>query len=95
MEHDKILQFPSPVHDLSSEEFASSITDLTEKLEQELSGTNDGYAQRLARIEKASIRLMDISLLVSRGSDRKRATEMFERIMLSTAELRARLRQDA
>ena len=38
MERDNILQFPSPIHDLSSEELASRLTDLTEELETELSG---------------------------------------------------------
>lgn len=92
MDYDRILQFPRPVHELSSEEFASRLTGLTEELEKELSGRDDGYAQRLARIEKASIRLMDISLLVSRGRDRKRAAETFERLMLSIADLRSRLK---
>ena len=95
MERDNILQFPCPVHDLSSEEFATRLTKLTEELETALSGGGDAYAQRLARIEKASILLQKISLLVSRGSDRKRATETFERVTLSIAELRAKLRQDA
>ena len=92
MEHDRILQFPRPIHDLSSDEFASRLTDLAAKLEQELSGEDDAYAQRLARIERASIRLMDISLLVSRGSDRKRAAETFERLTCSIADLRSRLK---
>lgn len=95
MERDNILQFPCPVHDLSSEEFATRLTRLTEELETALSGGEDAYVQPLARIEKASILLKKISLLVSRGSDRKRATETFERITLSIAELRAKLRKDA
>jgi hypothetical protein len=94
MERDNILQFPYPVHDLSSEEFASRLAKLIEELEAALSGEEHGYAQRLARIEKASILLNDISLLVSRGSDRNHANETFERVMLSIAELRAKLRKD-
>jgi hypothetical protein len=96
MERDNILQFPCPVHDLSSEEFATRLTKLSEALEETaLSGEEDAYAQRLARIEKASILLKNISLLVSRGSDRKRATDTFERVVLSIAELRSKLRNDA
>jgi len=92
MEHDRILQFPRPVHDFSSEEFISRVTAITEKLEQELSGEDYAYAQRLARIERASIQLMDISLLVSRGSDRNRAAKTFKRLTCSIADLRARLK---
>ena len=62
---------------------------LTEELETALSAREDGYAQRLARIEKASIVLKDMSLLVSRGRDRIRAAEAFDRVMALTAELRA------
>jgi hypothetical protein len=95
MESDNILQFPCPGDNLSLEEFASRLTTLTEELETAFSGGEDGYAQPLAHIEKASILLNNISLLVSRGSDRKRATETFERVTLSIAELRAKLRKDA
>ena len=95
MERDNILQFPCPAGDLPSEQFPSRLTELTEELEIALSGGEDGFAQRLARIEKASILLNNISLLVSRGSARKRATETFERVTLSIAELRAELRKDA
>ncbi|MCP3442352.1 hypothetical protein [Bradyrhizobium sp. CCGUVB14] len=95
MERDKILLFPYPVHDLSSEECAFRLTELSEELKAVLLSGEDGYAQQLARIEKASILLKNISLLVSRGSDRQRATETFERVMLSIAELRSKLRKDA
>ncbi|PSO21523.1 hypothetical protein C7G42_07790 [Bradyrhizobium sp. MOS003] len=92
MEHDRILQFPCPVHDLSPEEFASRLTGLTEKLDLELSDEDNTYGQRLARIERASIRLMEISLLVARGRDRKRAAETFKRLTCSIADLRSRLK---
>lgn len=95
MERDNLLQFPCPDHGLSSEEFACEVTKLTGELASALSGGEDGYAQRLARIEKASILLKDISLLVSRGRDRQRAAETFERVMRSLAELRSKLREDA
>jgi hypothetical protein len=95
MERDQILHFSFPDHALSSEELVSEVTKLTKELESALSGGEDGYAQQLARIEKASILLNDISRLVSRGSDRKLATERFERIMRSLAELRSKLRKDA
>ncbi|WP_258765898.1 hypothetical protein [Bradyrhizobium arachidis] len=91
MELNKILQFPAPANDLSPEELASRLTHLAEELETALSSRAEGYAQRLASIEKASIVLKDISFLVSRGRERKRATETFERIMHSTAELKSRL----
>ena len=48
-------------------------------------------AERLAQIETASGLLKEISFLISRGSDRKRATETFDRLMLSCAELRSTL----
>ncbi|WIW46856.1 hypothetical protein ML401_01680 [Bradyrhizobium sp. 62B] len=92
MEPDNILRFPYPVHDLSPEEFASHLESLTADLEAELSSGGDGYCEHLERIEKASMLLKNICLLVSRGSDRKRAIETFERVMLSTAELRSNLR---
>jgi len=95
MDRDNILQFPYPVHDLSSEEFACLLTKLIEELEAALLGEEHGYAQPLARVEKASILLKNLSLLVSRGRDRKNASETFERVMLSIAELRSKLRKDA
>jgi len=95
IERDKILQFPCPDHGLSSEEFAFRLTKLTEELESALSGGEDGDAGLLARIEKASILLNNISLLVTRGSDRRRAHETLEQTMRSIAELRSRLRKDA
>jgi hypothetical protein len=92
MERDNILQFPCPVHDLSSEESASRLTKLTEELESALSGGEDQYTPPLARIEKAGILLKDISLLVSRGSDRKRVTDTVERVIVSITELRSKLK---
>jgi hypothetical protein len=92
---DNILQFPCPGHDLPSEEFATRLTKLAEELETALSGGEGAYAQRLAHIEKASILLNDISLLVSRGRDRTRAAETFGRVMHSIAELRAKVAEDA
>ena len=95
MERENILLFPYPIHELSSEELAFRLTKLSEELKTVLLSGEDGYVQQLERIEKASILLKNISLLVSRGSDRKRATETFERVMLSIAELRSKLREDA
>lgn len=91
MDRDNLLQFPYPAIDPSSAEFASRLTRLTEELETALSASEEGYAQRLARIEKASIVLKDMSLLVSRGRDRTRAAETFDRVMVLAAELRAML----
>jgi hypothetical protein len=94
MERDNILPFPRPDHGLSEEEFACEITNLTGELALALSGGEDGSAEGLARIERASILLEDISRLVSRGRDRLRAAETFERLIREIAELRANLRGD-
>ena len=94
MDGDKVLQFPCPDHGLSGEELACEVTKLAGDLASALS-EQDGYDRGLPRIEKASILLHNISLLVSRGRGRQRATEAFERVMLSIAELRANLRKDA
>jgi hypothetical protein len=94
MERDNVLPFPRPDHDLSPEEFACEITSLTGELAMALSGREDGHAEGLVRIERASILLEDISRLVSRGRDRQLASETFERLMRQIAELRAKLRGD-
>jgi len=91
MERDQILPFPCPDHGLSSQEVASEVTKLTDQLESALTGGEDGYAQQLVRIERASLLLNDINRLVSRGRDRRRAAETFEQIMRSIAELRSKL----
>ncbi|MBC9879125.1 hypothetical protein G8O24_17430 [Bradyrhizobium sp. INPA01-394B] len=91
MERDQILRFPCPDHGLSSQECASEVTRLADQLESALAGGEEGYAQQLARIERASLLLNDMSRLVSRGRDRQRATEAFEQIMRSLAELRSKL----
>jgi len=91
MKRDNVLQFPSPDHGLSSDDFVSELTRLCDELASELSGGNEcgGFDQQLMRIETSSILLASISQLVSRGGDRRRATESFERIMDSVAELRS------
>ena len=91
MERDNILQFPCPDHGLSSQQCASEIARLTEELESALCGGEKGYAEQLARIERVSLLLNDISRLVSRGRDRTRAAEAFEQIMRSLTDLRSKL----
>ncbi|RXH16096.1 hypothetical protein EAS56_08845 [Bradyrhizobium guangzhouense] len=91
MKRDNILQFPSPDHSLSPDDFASELTRLCDELASELSGDEElgGLDAQLSRIETSSILMASISQLVSRGRGRLRATESFERIMHSVAELRS------
>lgn len=93
MKHDNVLQFPSPDHGLSSDELVSELTRLCDELASELSCGDEfgGLDAQLVRIEKSSILLAGISQLVSRGGDRLRAAQSFERIMHSVAELRSGL----
>lgn len=95
MKRDNILHFPQPGHALSPEEFASRLTELTVELDTKLSRDGEGCSQDLARIEDVSILLKKISVLVSRGRDRVSVAETFSRVMLSTAELRSKLRNEA
>jgi len=93
MKRDNILQFPSPDHTLTSDDFVSELTRLCDELASELSGREEfgELDEQLMRIEKSSILLASISQLVSRGGDRLRAAESFGRIMRSVAELRSEL----
>ncbi|MCG2627314.1 hypothetical protein L6654_11820 [Bradyrhizobium sp. WYCCWR 13023] len=93
MERDNVLQFPCPDHGLSSDEFVSELTRLCDELASEFPGGNEfgAFDEQLMRIEKSSILLASISQLVSRGGDRLRAAESFERIMRSVAELRSEI----
>ena len=92
MERDNILQFPSPDHGLSSEALTTEITRLSGELASAVSDVEEfgDYAAHLARIERASILLENISRLLSGGRDRICAVEAFERVMRSIAELRSR-----
>ncbi|WP_439406950.1 hypothetical protein ACNJX9_36500 [Bradyrhizobium sp. DASA03076] len=91
MKRDNVLQFPAPGHDLSSDAFVSELTRLCDELASELSygAESGGFGDQLMRIEKSSILLASISQLVSRGRDRLRAAQSFERIMHAVAELRS------
>lgn len=95
MEPDNVLQFPFPDHDMSSEESVAELTRLSSELASTISDDEEGYAECLARIEKASILLQHINLLVTRGRDRRRAMAAFERVTRLLAELRSKLRQEA
>lgn len=89
MPPDNVLTFPVPDPDLSSEQLAAEIANLTRELAAALSGNEPGgLSEQLTRIEDVTVLLEGMSQLVSRGRDRLRAHETSQRIMHAIAQLR-------